>query len=185
VEKQAIERFKNELTENAEKFAKLIVRKATGSSYDFTIRIYVDTSDGELDYVYGFGTVGVPDYIYNDDDYKSVYEITVSADSENKIFDFLGFCVCDNSPVSDELYKIITNLKYDVSLDDLIETFTSKELKKELQAEVKEFEVKYDEYVDGHIKYYAALFTDIADQVAGDIDNIDYIQTNVILGDYF
>ena len=159
--KEIIEKVKKTLAKNAEKFARTIVEEATGCSWDYTFDVYVNTSNGEINYTSGFGTVGMPKWAYDDDNVEVLVKIKIDA-TRDQIFDYWQYILQDNSPCSNELYAILCNTKEYSDCYDIINKLKNEKLKEELQSEIDSFKIEYDEHIDNHIHYYTYVFEEIS-----------------------
>ncbi|MHB1546562.1 MAG: hypothetical protein ACYCSB_02130 [bacterium] len=115
MEKQSIERFKNELSEHAENMAEKIVDNAEGSNYCYGIDIYVDTETGEMSYITGFGALGK----YDSDD---VFVSGIKVENNDSILDFVNFCIAEGLADEDEEYAKTRHEEY---LKNYVRYFTA------------------------------------------------------------
>ncbi|MHB1546839.1 MAG: hypothetical protein ACYCSB_04170 [bacterium] len=115
MEKQSIERFKNELSEHAENMAEKIVDNAKGSDYCYGIDIYVDLETGEMSYVSGFGALGR-------DDSDDVFVSGIKVENNDHILDFENFCNVEELADEDEEYA---KTRYEEYLKNYIRYFTA------------------------------------------------------------
>ena len=166
MEKQAIEKVKNQLKANAKHFAETIVEEAEGLREDYSFTIYYN-NDGDIggtsEYRYGLTSIrSIEKY----EDYNILGEIKKGGyhnDYDNCLLGLNDYIQNGAGEGSADIYDLINDLKKDETIEEAIDKLKDGKLKKSLQTEFKYLKEQHQKYIKDYIEAYEHAILNIAD----------------------